>query len=269
METLAVSVLAESIYHVELNRPQARNAMNYQFWGELRRAFDYLASEGDCRVVVVSARGKSFSAGLDLTDPDNMAPAADEVARRGFKFMAHVKVMQDAISSIEQCLKPVVVAVHGACVGAGVDFITAADVRVCSQDSFFCVKEAAVGLAADVGTLARLPKIVGNDSIVREMALTAANIQAQEARSCGLVSRVLESKEAALAEATRIAGLIAANSPVAVLGTKKNLNFARDHSVQESLDYVSTWNACMIQADDLMKAASASFTKQKATFSKL
>merc|ERR1711972_601859 len=147
--------------------------------------------------------------------------------------------------------------------------ITAVDVRLCSQDALFSIREAQIGLCADVGTLARLPKVVGNDSLVRELALTARDFKAEEAKSCGLVSRVLPSYEETIEEAKRIAAMIASHSPIAVVGTKKNLNFARDHSVQDSLDYVLTWNSAMIQSEDVAKAAGAAMQKKKATFSKL
>jgi len=269
LETLAVSLLADGVHHVEMNRPASRNALSWRFWGECQRVFEALAADGECRAIVLSARGKCFSAGLDLADPENQPPPADDPARRGLKFMAHVKPMQAGLSAIESCLKPTIAVVHGACIGAGVDLLTAVDVRLCSSDAFFCIKEAAVGLAADVGTLARLPKIVGNDSAVRELALTARDFSSEEARGLGFVSRVLPTREAALQEALRIANAIAANSPVAVVGTKRNLNYARDHSVQESLEFVSTWNAAMIQSEDLMKAMAASMQKKKAVFSKL
>jgi len=269
LETVAISSLGDGVMHVELNRPKKMNAMNHQFWKDCKAAFDALAADGDCRVILLSGRGKGFSAGLDIMDPLNQPPHAEDAARRGFKFMDHVQPMQGAVTALEKSIKPVIAVVHGVCVGAGVDLITAADVRICTEDAKFCIKEAALGLAADVGTLARLPKIVGNDSVVRELALTARNFDAAEARSMGLVSTVAPTQEAAMAEAQRVAGLIAANSPVGVVGTKRNLNYARDHSVQESLDYVSTWNAAMIQTDDLGKAISASMSKTRAEYSKL
>jgi len=269
LETMAVSALQDGVYHVEMNRPASRNSLNSLFWPECRNVFEYLASESDCRVVILSARGKSFCAGLDLTDPLNQPPSAQDAARRGLKFIDHVKIMQDGISAVELCLKPVIAVVHGACVGAGVDLITAVDIRICADDAYVCVKEAAVGLAADVGTLARLPKIVGNDSAVRELCLTARNFDSKEAHRLGLVSAVLPSLEEAMVQAKHIAGLIAANSPVAVVGTKKNLNYARDHTVHDSLDYVRTWNASMIQTDDIGEGFSASMKKTKPVFSKL
>lgn len=269
VETLLVNELGDGVVHVELNRPQHRNAMNWKFWNECKLVFETLAIEGDCRAIVLTARGKSFSAGLDLTDPHNRPQIAEDAARSGLKFITHTRTMQDALTAIELCLKPTIAVVHGACVGAGVDLLTAVDIRLCTEDAFFCIKEAAVGLAADVGTLARLPKIAGNQSIVRELALTARNCKSDEAKHLGLVSRVLTTWEEAFAEAKNIAGQISANSPVAVVGTKKNLNYARDHTVAESLDYVLTWNSAMIQTDDVMKAMAASMQKSKAAFSKL
>lgn len=269
LETLAVTPRDDGVYHVELSRPKARNAMNMRFWIECRQVFDALARDGDCRVIVLSARGKSFSAGLDLTDAGNMPPVPQDVARRGLKFLEHLQFMQDAVSAIESCLKPTIVVVHGACIGAGVDLITGCDVRFCSADAVFAIREAAVGLAADVGTLARLPKIVGNDSAVRELALTARDFGAEEAKSLGLVSKILATQEEALKAAMATAATIASHSPVAILGTKKNLLFARDHSVSDALDYVKTWNACMLQTEDFSKAMAAAMSKSKPAFSKL
>jgi len=268
-KTIAVSKLAEGVHHVELNRPEKRNAMNWTFWHECRQVFDALAVDADCRAIVLSGRGKGFSAGLDLMDADNRPPLGEDVARNGLKFITHVKPMQEAMTAIERCLKPSVAVVHGSCVGGGIDLLAATDIRVCTADALFCIKEASLGLAADVGTLARLPKIVGNDSIVRELALTAREFGSEEAKSFGFVSRVLPTQALALEEAAQIAGMIAANSPVAVVGTKHNLNYARNHTIQDALDYVATWNAGMLQTEDLMKAVAASMQKVKPEFSKL
>jgi len=270
LETLAVSVLAPFVYHVEFNRPSKLNAMGMKFWLECRQVFEAIAHDSDCRAIVVSGRGKGFTAGLDIMDPENQPAHAADGARRALKFISHVKVMQEAINAIESCLKPTVAVVHGVCIGAGIDLITAADIRLCSQDTTFCIKEAKIGLAADVGTLARLPKVVGNDSAVRELALTARNFKADEALSIGLISRVQPTKEDTLKDATSVAIAIAENSPVAVVGTKQNLNYARDHTVQECLNYVQIWNAAMIQTDDVATAVAASMQKNsKPEFSKL
>eukprot|EP00405_Crypthecodinium_cohnii_P013988 CAMPEP_0206451628 /NCGR_PEP_ID=MMETSP0324_2-20121206/19457_1 /ASSEMBLY_ACC=CAM_ASM_000836 /TAXON_ID=2866 /ORGANISM="Crypthecodinium cohnii, Strain Seligo" /LENGTH=276 /DNA_ID=CAMNT_0053921551 /DNA_START=52 /DNA_END=882 /DNA_ORIENTATION=+ len=270
LETVAVTADTESgIVRVELNRPKNLNAMNMQLFMDVRKAFDTLSEDPDCRVIILSGRGKGFTAGLDVLEPKSLPAPTPEVSRYGFNFMKHLTIMQDAFSAAESCLKPVIAVPHGPCIGAGIDLITACDVRVCTASTVFSIREAAVGLAADVGTLARLPKIVGNESLVRELALTARNFSAQEAKEMGLVSRVLASEEEAMKAALEIAKQIIANSPVAVAGTKKNLNFARDHQVAESLDYVRTWNACMIQSEDLKKAMKAAMSKSKPTYAKL
>jgi delta(3,5)-delta(2,4)-dienoyl-CoA isomerase len=137
------------------------------------------------------------------------------------------------------------------------------------QDAFFQIKEVDIGLAADVGTLQRLPKIVGNDSLVRELSYTARRMMADEALQMGLVSKVCPDKEALLAAALEVAKTIAEKSPIAVQGTKINLIYSRDHSVASGLHYMQTWNAAMLQSDDLMKAAVASMTKEKPLFAKL
>ncbi|XP_034556726.1 delta(3,5)-Delta(2,4)-dienoyl-CoA isomerase, mitochondrial [Notolabrus celidotus] len=272
--TLVISHPAESITHVELNRPEKRNAMNKAFWSEMVSCFNEIADDPDCRVVVVSGAGKIFTAGIDLMDmaSDILQPHGDDVARISWNLKKTIVKYQETFSVIERCPKPVVVAVHGACVGGGVDLITACDIRMCTQDAWFQVKEVDIGLAADVGTLQRLPKIIGSRSLVNELALTARRMYADEAKSSGLVSRVFVDKEAMMAGALEMAGEIAGRSPVAVQGTKVNLIYSRDHSVAEGLDYMASWNMSMLQTQDVMKSAQASMEKKSpktVAFSKL
>lgn len=272
--TLSVSQPAEFITHVELHRPDKRNAMNRAFWSEMVECFNKLAEDPDCRVVVISGAGKIFTAGIDLIDMASgiLQPEGDDMARISWNLHKHIKKYQESFTVLEKCPKPVVVAVHGACVGGGVDLITACDVRLCTQDAWFQVKEVDVGIAADVGTLQRLPKVIGSRSLVNELALTARKMHADEAKSSGLVSRVFADKEAMMAGALELAGEIAARSPVAVQGTKINLIYSRDHSVTEGLDYIANWNMSMLQTQDLMKSAQASMEKKSMktiVFSKL
>ncbi|KAG7234905.1 hypothetical protein INR49_003642, partial [Caranx melampygus] len=259
--TLAISHPAESVTHVELHRPEKRNAMNKAFWRH-------------GKVVVVSGAGKIFTAGIDLMDmaSDVLQPQGDDTARISWNLRQKIAKYQETFSVIEKCPKPVVVAVHGACVGGGVDLITACDIRLCTQDAWFQVKEVDIGLAADVGTLQRLPKVIGSRSLVNDLALTARKMYADEAKSSGLVSRVFADKEAMMAGALEMAEEIAGRSPVAVQGTKINLIYARDHSVAEGLDYMATWNMSMLQTQDVMKSAQAAMEKKSPktiTFSKL
>nr|XP_057936604.1 delta(3,5)-Delta(2,4)-dienoyl-CoA isomerase, mitochondrial isoform X2 [Doryrhamphus excisus]XP_057936605.1 delta(3,5)-Delta(2,4)-dienoyl-CoA isomerase, mitochondrial isoform X2 [Doryrhamphus excisus] len=272
--TLAISRPAQDVTHVELHRPNKRNAMNKAFWSEMVDCFNEISNDPDCRVVVFSAAGKVFTAGIDLMDMagDILQPHGDDTARISWNIRKTICKFQDTFSVIERCPKPVVVAVHGACVGGGVDLITACDIRLCTQDAWFQVKEVDIGLAADVGTLQRLPKVIGSRSLVNELALTARKMYADEAKSSGLVSRVFADKEAMMTGALELAGEIAARSPVAVQGTKVNLVYSRDHSVAEGLEYMAAWNMSMLQTEDLMKSAQASMEKKNiktVTFSKL
>uniref|UniRef100_A0A668TMR7 Delta(3,5)-Delta(2,4)-dienoyl-CoA isomerase, mitochondrial n=1 Tax=Oreochromis aureus TaxID=47969 RepID=A0A668TMR7_OREAU len=248
--------------------------MNSAFWSEMVTCFNELSEDAQCRVVVVSGAGKLFTAGIDLMDMMNsvLQPEGDDTARISWGIKKKIKKLQETFSVIEKCPKPVVVAIHGACVGAGVDMITACDIRLCTQDAWFQVKEVDIGLAADVGTLQRLPKVIGSQSLVNELALTARKMYADEAKSSGLVSRVFADKEAMMAGALEIAGEIAGRSPVAVQGTKINLIYARNHSVADGLDYIATWNMSMLQTEDLMKSAQAALEKKSPktmTYSKL
>ncbi|XP_017292893.1 delta(3,5)-Delta(2,4)-dienoyl-CoA isomerase, mitochondrial isoform X2 [Kryptolebias marmoratus] len=272
--TLTISRPAESITHVQLHRPDKLNAMNKAFWREMVECFNEITEDKDCRVVVVSGAGKIFTAGIDLMDMANdiLQPKGDDAARVSWNFRKFITKYQETFSVIEKCPKPVVVAVHGACIGGGVDLITACDIRLCTQDAWFQVKEVDVGLAADVGTLQRLPKVIGSRSLVNELALTARKMYADEAKSSGLVSRVFADKEAMMAGALEMAGEIAGRSPVAVQGTKINLIYSRDHSVDEGLHFMATWNMSMLQTEDLTKSAQAAIEKKSpktAVFSKL
>ncbi|XP_026877519.2 delta(3,5)-Delta(2,4)-dienoyl-CoA isomerase, mitochondrial isoform X3 [Electrophorus electricus] len=267
--TLSISRPANHITHVELHRPEKRNAMNKAFWSfpfcsEMVDCFNQIAEDPECRVVVFSGAGKLFTAGIDLMNMagDLLQPKGSDTARISWYLRRIVAKYQETFSVIEKCPKPVVAAVHGACVGAGVDLITACDIRFCTQDAWFQVKEVDIGLAADVGTLQRLPKVIGSRSLVNELALTARKMYSDEAKSSGLVSRVFPDKEALMAGAFEVAGEIAARSPVAVQGTKINLLYSRDHSVAEGLQFMATWNMSMLQTHDLMKSAQAALEKK-------
>jgi len=271
-ETLRVTPVSEYVYHVEINRPEKRNAMNKAFWSEMVMCFNQLANDSNCRSIVFSGAGKLFSAGIDLQSLAGElieCGGATDVGRKAFFFRKFVPSYQESFSCIEKCPKPVIVAVHNACIGAGINMIAACDIRYCTQDAWFQVKEVDIGITADVGILQRFPKIVGNDSLVRELCYTARQLKADEALSLGFVSRVLPDKEAMMAAAFETAKLIASKSPVAVQGTKLSLVYSRDHSVPEGLNHVATMNLALLQSEDVIKAATASMTKQSVEFSKL
>ncbi|XP_060254047.1 delta(3,5)-Delta(2,4)-dienoyl-CoA isomerase, mitochondrial isoform X1 [Ovis aries] len=239
-ESLRVTAAQKHVLHVQLNRPEKRNAMNKAFWREMVVCFNKIAEDSDCRVVVISGAGKMFTSGIDLMDmaSELLQPAGDDTARISWHLHSLITRYQETFSVIEKCPKPVIAAIHGGCIGGGVDLITACDIRYSTRDSFFQVKEVDVGLAADVGTLQRLPKVIGNQSLVNELAYTARKMMADEALESGLVSRLFPDKETMLDAAFTLAAEISSKSPVAVQSTKINLIYSRDHSVTESLNYM-------------------------------
>ncbi|KAK3736814.1 hypothetical protein RRG08_000565 [Elysia crispata] len=270
-QSLKVHSPAEFVKHVEMNRPNKMNTMNPDVWREVEECFDKLADDEECRVVILSGAGKIFTAGLDLTDTSllQIVTSDEDCSRKAFKMSKFITKFQQSFTAIEKCPKPVIAAVHSACIGGGIDMISACDIRYCTQDAWFQIKEVDVGLAADIGTLQRFPKIVGNDSLARELTYTARKFYSDEAKSIGFVSRILQDKEQMMKAALDVATCIAAKSPVAVQGSKINLIYSRDHSVSEGLDYNAKWNSAMLQSDDLMKAATAFVNKSKPVFAKL
>ncbi|KAI1812607.1 enoyl CoA hydratase-like protein [Poronia punctata] len=234
-----ISSPAEYVAHVQTNRPEKLNAFFEAMWLELGQIFKKLSHDPDVRVVVFSAVGdKAFTAGLDVQAASQGGMLTQDGVTDGSRFATrvrrHIYEFQECITSIEKCEKPVIVVLHGISIGLAIDMSCCADIRICSQDAKFSVKEVDIGLAADIGTLTRLPKVVGNHSWVKEVCLSARFFDAKEALAVGFVSRVLENKAAAVDAATKLAALIASKSPVAVQGTKEILNHARDHSVAES-----------------------------------
>lgn len=231
---------APYVAHVEINRPSKLNAFIEAMWLELRQLFNQLSIDSEVRAVVLSGAGdRAFTAGLDVTEASEGGILSGnenlDGARKAAKLRRHISEFQECISAVEKCEKPVICVMHGISIGLAIDLSTCCDVRFCTKDTRFAVKEVDIGLAADIGTLARLPKVVGSFSWVKDVCLTARDFGAAEALSIGFVSQVHESKAAALAAAVKTAGFIATKSPVAVQGTKEVLNHSRDHSVSDSM----------------------------------
>ena len=262
--SLNITVPSPFVYSVEMNRPKKMNALNKELWTEVGDFFSKAHHDPECRVVVISGAGRMFTSGIDLSDLSQLASIVysdDDIARKSMTMYNTIRQLQDLITEMEKCRKPVIGAVHNACVGAGVDMITAMDVRLCTKDAWFCVKEVDMGLAADVGTLQRLPKCIGSQSLVNELCLTARKMGSEEAMACGLVSKVYETKEELMEGALAMAATIASKSPVAVQGTKDNLVYSREHSTQEGLERIATYNMTMLQSEDLMKSAMAAMNR--------
>jgi enoyl-CoA hydratase len=254
-----------------LDRPEQRNAMGPAFWNDLPLAMAELDADPDVRAVVLAGRGRHFTAGLDLAAMagDVMGGGGGEgapsTAARATRFLATVTRLQRSITSVERCSKPVVAAIHGACIGGGVDLATACDIRLCSADATFSVRETRLAMVADVGTLQRLPRIVGRGHAA-ELAFSGRDIDAARACEIGLVNDVLPDVDALHTAARALAGDIAANSPLAVQGTKHVLQACEDRTVDQGLDYVAVWNAAFLVSDDLTEAMTAFFEKRPPTF---
>lgn len=253
---------------VWLDDPERRNAMGPAFWADLPLAMTELDDDADVRVVVLAARGRHFTSGLDLAAMAGEVMGTGEPsspAARAAHFLRSVQRLQRSITSVERCPKPVVAAVQGACIGGGVDLITACDIRLCSADATFSVRETRLAMVADVGTLQRLPRIVGRGHAA-ELALTGRDIGAERAKEIGLVNDVLADVDALHAAAAALAAEIAANSPLAVQGTKHVLRACEDRTIDEGLDYVGVWNAAFLASDDLTEAMTAFFEKRPPRF---
>lgn len=265
-ETLSVS-LENHIATVRLNRPEKANAMNVPMWQEIRKAFQWVDATPEARVAILEGEGKLFCAGIDMQMMMDLGAQIqnDCEGRMREALRAIILDMQDTLTSLERCRKPVLAAVHGGCIGGGIDLIACADMRYCAADAYFTIKEIDIGMTADVGTLQRLPKLIG-EGVVRELAYTGRKANAEEARAMGLVNRVFDTREALRAGVLEIAQTIAAKSPLAIRGTKEMINYARDHSVADGLNYIATWNAAMLMSNDLQEAIMGNMAKRAPVF---
>ncbi|CDW52146.1 delta(3' 5') delta(2,4) dienoyl coenzyme a isomer ase [Trichuris trichiura] len=238
-EHLLVNQLRSNVIHVQLNRPEKLNAINETLWQEIGDCFSQLAVHPSCRVVVLSGMGRLFCSGIDFNSFAKLSSIAYneklDTARKAFQLRALIEKLQAAFTNIEKCPKPVLCSVHGACIGAGFNLFCSTDIRYCSSDAYFQMKEVQLGFAADVGILQRLPKMIGNHSLMREFAFTGKQLMAEEALRLGLVSRILPSSKEALQAIVDLAENISIQSPVAVQTIKLQLNHARDYPVDVSL----------------------------------
>jgi enoyl-CoA hydratase len=258
--------LRNSIAHVQINRPEKYNAMNAAFWSEIVEVFKWIDETDAVRAVVISGAGKHFSSGIDLMMLASVAnELGKDVGRNARLLRRTILRMQASFNAVDNCRKPVLAAIQGYCIGGAIDLVSACDMRYCSQDAQFSIKEIDMGMAADVGTLQRLPRIIG-DGIMRELAYTGRTVEADEAMRIGLVNRVYDDHATLLEGVFAIAAEIAGKSPIAVAGTKEMLSYMRDHRIDDGLEYIATWNAAMLQSADLRVAMAAHMSKQKPEF---
>ncbi len=257
------------IAHVRINNPARANALSAPFWEELPRLIDRLDADTGVRVIIISGVGKHFTAGIDLAIFQAFAPDPQaDPARQRERLYRRIRQMQETFSCLERCRKPVIAAVHGACLGAGVDMVAACDIRLASQDAFFAIQEINIGMVADVGTLQRAPHLLPH-GILRELAYTGRRMKAEEAHRWGFVNALAPSREDMHKAAFALAREIAAKSPLAVAGTKEMLNHARDHSIEDGLRHVAVWNAGMLIGQDIMKGAAAALAGDTPDFDDL
>lgn len=266
-ECFSVSI-SDKIAHIKLNRPEAMNAMNKAFWNELPVIVREIDREALARVIVISSTGKHFSAGMDLsvfasaglTTTDTDSPYVTAEA-----FRSNIKHIQHSFGALEEARVPVLIACQGGVIGGAIDMISAGDIRWCTQDAFFCIQETNIAMTADVGTFPRLQRYV-SEGWVKQMAYTGERIPAAKAKEIGLVNEVFETQDALLAHVMGVAKEIASKDPLTVTGCKTLINYGRDHSTADTLDYIGVWNAGMMPKTHMKEAMAAQMEKRAPVF---
>jgi enoyl-CoA hydratase len=261
--------LVDHVAHITLARPDELNTMIPAFWRELPDIVNELSDGGDTRVIVLSSSGKHFTAGMDLSvfGGDQLA-GTGEIGRVRANLRLNVLHLQEAFTALERARMPVIAAVQGGCIGGGVDMVCACDLRYATADAFFCIQEINIGMTADVGTLQRLPKLIP-EAVAREYAYTGRRLPASRAYELGLVNGVYDTHDEMIEVVLKVAAEIAARSPLAVWGSKEMINYARDHSVADGLNYIATWQTGMFQPADMTEAFVARSEKRDAVFDDL
>ena len=260
---------SDGIAHIELSCPEEFNRMPPAFWEEFPAAVAEMDADGYARVLVLSSTGKHFSSGMDLkVFTDAPPPTTRDRGRLGEAGVRRIALAQDAFNGLEEMRIPVIAAIQGGCIGGGMDMVAACDIRYCTADAFFCIQEINIGLAADVGTLQRLPLLIP-DGLMRELAYTGRRMYAEEAKEVGLVNAVFETHESMLETVRGIAGQIAAKSPLAVTSTKHLLNYGRDHGVRETLAYQQVWMGAVSHGGDMAKYFEAKSRGEEAEYENL
>jgi enoyl-CoA hydratase len=255
--------VADRVAHLVMKRGDQLNTMVPAFWRELPEIVHDLSDGGRVRALVISSTGRHFSAGMDLTVFTGGAMAGDgdggdrvETGRVRANLRVNCMHLQDSFTALERARMPVLVAIQGGCVGGAVDMVTAADCRYATRDAWFCIQEINIGMTADVGTLQRLPKLIP-EGVVRQIAYTGERLPAARALQLGLVNELFDSHEELVEGVLGIAAQIARNSPLAVWGSKEMLNYSRDHSVADGLNYIATWQTGMFQPADMAECFAA------------
>ena len=268
LQTLRLDV-ADHVATVTMTRGSALNTMTAEFWTEVPQVFAAIDADPSVRAVVIASTGKHFTAGLDLGwAGQSLQGHGGDAGRAREAFRRHVKTLQETFSVVDRCRVPVIAVCQGGCIGGGVDFVTACDLRIGTADCFFTIQEINIAIVADVGTLQRVPHLLPQ-GLVRELAYTGRRFGAAEAKSYGFLNRVEADHDAALAAGHALAAEIASKSPLAIAGIKQVLNHGRDATIEAGLEYVAVWNAAMLQGDDMAAAVGAQMRKERAAFADL
>jgi len=263
--------IENAVATILLNRPEAANSMPRAFWNELPEIVADIDDNARARVIVLASTGKHFSAGMDLSvfsDGESLMSSTGDPYVRNEAFRKFVLTLQNTFSCLDNARIPVIAAVQGGCIGAGVDMISACDIRYATEDAFFQIQETNIGMTADVGTFPRLCKLIP-EGWVRELAYTGARLPAQKAKDIGLVNGVFATHDAMLEHVNALAVEIASKSPLTVVGCKRMINYARDHSTADALDYIATWQAGMFAPPHMMEAFAAKAQKRDPNFADL
>jgi len=258
--------LTGNVAHVAINRPDKRNAMNQDFWHELPQVFAFINNCKEVRAVVLSGRGEHFSSGMDIALMMQLASSmGNDVGQNAEQLRQKILDLQQAVAAVDNCKKPVLAAISGYCLGAGLDLVCTCDMRYASLEAQFAIREIDLALVADLGSLQRLPRLIG-EGMTRELAYTGRLFSADEAQKIGLVQRTWQTPADLQAGVLAIAHSIAQKSPLAIRSSKQVLNHAREHSITSGLDYVATLNAAILQSKDPALAVSAWLNKQTGSF---
>lgn len=250
-----------------LSRPEQMNALGADFFKELPAAIAELEGAAETRAIILAGEGKHFCSGMDLAFfAGEMLDTQSALDRERFRRL--VLQMQDALTCIERSRIPVIAAIHGACLGAGVDLISACDMRYATNSAFFCIQEIHLGIMADLGTLQRLPKLMP-ESIVRELAYTGDRFSTEKAVSTGLVNQAFETQDELMAHVRDLCDRIALRSPLAMAATKDAITYVRDHSVSEALFHAANWQSAIFDKTQILEAIAAQKSKSNLTYENL
>lgn len=263
--------IENNVAHIVLNRPEAFNAMPRPFWNELPTIVHDINDNAKARVIVISSTGKHFTAGMDVsvfTDGDGVSAQGGDPHTRAEAFRQFVLTLQGSFSCLDNARIPVIAAIQGGCIGGGVDMVSACDIRYATDDAFFQIAEINIGMTADVGTFPRLCNLIPQ-GWVRELAYAGRRLPAAKAKEIGLVNDTFATQDAMLAHVMELAHEIAAKAPVAVAGSKRMINYARDHSIADGLDYIATWQSGMFSPPHMMEAFAAKSQKREPNFADL